>query len=183
LIAAADLESAAPGLESVEGGRHPGWGTANRIIPLGDTYIELVTVVDEAEAANSVFGRWVAGAPDGPLGWAVRTDRLDEVADRLGLTVTDGSRIGRDGRRIQWRLAGVERAAAEPCLPFFIQWAPGTTLPGHGHDGWIDGLELVGDDARLHDWLGDHHLPITVRAGPPAVAAIDVYFRERSRLT
>ena len=55
-------------LPSVDGGRHPGWGTANRIVPLGDTYIELVTVVDEAEAAQSPFGRWVASAPDGPLG-------------------------------------------------------------------------------------------------------------------
>jgi hypothetical protein len=38
------------GLASIEGGRHPGWGTANRIIPLGDAYIELVTVVDDEEA-------------------------------------------------------------------------------------------------------------------------------------
>jgi hypothetical protein len=181
LIAAADLEL--PGLASIEGGRHPGWGTANRIVPLGDAYLELVAVVDEAEAAQSAFGRWVAGAPEGPLGWAVRTDRLDEVAARLGLAVSDGSRVRRDGRLIQWRLAGVDEAAAEPCLPFFIEWAPGTTLPGHGHEGRIDGLELVGDAARLRDWLGDHDLPITVRSGPPAVAAIDVYLRERSRLT
>jgi len=41
LIAVTDLESAAEafderfGLASVEGGRHPAWGTANRIVPLG----------------------------------------------------------------------------------------------------------------------------------------------------
>jgi len=125
----------------------------------------------------------VADAPDGPLGWAVRTDRLDEVAARLHLTVSAGSRVRRDGGLIQWRLAGVEQAAAEPSLPFFIEWAPGTTLPGHGHEGRIDALELVGDAERLREWLGDHHLPITVRSGAPAVAAIDVYFRGRSPLT
>ncbi len=41
LIGVADLAAAALeleahcGLASVEGGRHPGWGTANRIVPLG----------------------------------------------------------------------------------------------------------------------------------------------------
>ena len=74
------------GLASSAGGRHPGWGTANRIVPLGETYLELVTVVDEAEAAQSAFGRWVAASrPGAPFGWAVRTDDLDAVAARLGL--------------------------------------------------------------------------------------------------
>jgi hypothetical protein len=58
----------------VAGGRHPGWGTANRIVPLGNTYLEVVAAVDAAEADGSPFGRWVAAAPSGgPLGWAVRT--------------------------------------------------------------------------------------------------------------
>lgn len=170
MIAAADL----PGFASIEGGRHPGWGTANRIVPLGGVYIELVAVVDEAEAAGSPFGRWVAAAPPGPLGWAVRTDGIDEVAARLGLTVSDGSRIGRDGRLIEWRLAGVEQAAAEPCLPFFIEWASGTPLPGRGGQEARIELELAGDAARLGEWLGDHSLPISVRAGAPAVAQIFV---------
>ena len=85
LIAASDLAAAASaiearhGLASVEGGRHPGWGTANMIVPLGETYLELVAVVDESEASRSAFGRWVARADPHatlaqPLGWAVRTD-------------------------------------------------------------------------------------------------------------
>jgi hypothetical protein len=46
LIAVADLSSAARemeksyGLASVEAGRHAGWGTANRIVPLGETYLD-----------------------------------------------------------------------------------------------------------------------------------------------
>jgi Glyoxalase-like domain len=85
----------------VAGGRHPGWGTANRIVPLGETYLELVAVVDEAEAAQSAFGRRVAGVhpePSGqPFGWVVRTNQLDEVAHRLGLTVEAGSRAAPSG--------------------------------------------------------------------------------------
>ncbi len=52
LIAVTDLAAAAEelearyGLASVAGGRHPSWGTANRIVPLAETYLELVAVID-----------------------------------------------------------------------------------------------------------------------------------------
>ncbi|HLM10500.1 MAG TPA: VOC family protein, partial [Thermoleophilaceae bacterium] len=160
LIAVADLTAAGGelearyGLVSVEGGRHPGWGTANRIVPLGDTYLELVAVVDEAEAAQSPFGSWVARtspAPAGLLGWAVRTSDLDDVARRLGLSVASGSRAMRSGGLLRWRLAGIEQAAAEPSLPFFIEWERGTRLPGQApathrtEDVRITELRLEGD--------------------------------------
>src|SRR6266566_4075646 len=118
LIAVADLATAGReiearhGLASIEGGRHPGWGTANRIVPLGEAYLELVAVVDQAEAAQSPFGRWVTGVHSNraqPLGWAVRTHQLDDVARRLGLTVGAGSRATRSGRLVRWRLAGIEQ--------------------------------------------------------------------------
>jgi hypothetical protein len=188
LIAVSDLAAAAGelethhGLSSVEGGRHAGWGTANRIVPLGETYIELVTVVDEAEAAGSAFGRWVAGgigdAPGRPLGWVARTDRLDDVAGRLGLTISSGSRAGRDGRLLHWRLAGVEEASAEPSLPFFVEWGEGTPLPGRAPVTHPAGavrlarLELEGAPDRVAAWLGVHSLAIAVRSGDPAVAAV-----------
>lgn len=62
VIGVRDLGAAAQfedryGLTAIEGGRHPGWGTANRLVPLGAAYLELVTGVDEAEASNSDFGR------------------------------------------------------------------------------------------------------------------------------
>ena len=73
LIAVHDLVPAARelrahhGLTSIGGGRHPGWGAANRIVPLGDTYLELIAIVDEDDAAASAFGRWVAATRAGPL--------------------------------------------------------------------------------------------------------------------
>jgi len=42
------------GLASVPGGRHARWGTANRIVPLGEDYIELIGVVDGEQAARTV---------------------------------------------------------------------------------------------------------------------------------
>jgi Glyoxalase-like domain len=188
LIAVPDLDAAAReletrhGLSSVEGGRHAGWGTANRIVPLGEAYLELITVVDEAEAGASAFGSWVAdgirSAPGRPLGWVARTDRIDEVAARLGLTVTSGSRAGRDGRQLSWRLAGVEQAAAEPSLPLFVEWGEGTPLPGGTpatHPAGavrIARLELSGDPERVTGWLGADRLPVSVDPGEPAVTAI-----------
>ena len=86
LIAVTDLDAAGRefeahhGLSSVAGGRHPGWGTANRIVPLGDTYLELVAAVDAVEAAGNPFGRWVAAAADRPaagLGRAHAAARRD----------------------------------------------------------------------------------------------------------
>ena len=180
-VAARELE-ARHGLASVEGGRHAGWGTANRIVPLGEAYIELITVVDPAEAEKSVLGRWVAGGiqprPAQPLGWVARTDELGDVAGRLGLDVSAGSRAGRDGRVLSWRLAGVEAAAAEPSLPFFVEWGEGTPLPGRTpvtHPAGavrLTGLELSGDRTRLSGWLGTESLPLTVRDGEPAVTAV-----------
>jgi hypothetical protein len=172
LIAAADLDEDL-GLESIAGGRHPGWGTANRIVPLGATYLELVTVADEAEASASAFGRWVAAArPGAPFGWAVRTPDLDAVAARLGLTVRDGSRLTPDGRRLTWRLAGVEEAAREPALPFFIEWGAQTPFPGAAGAHVDVSLELRGDAARIGAWVGGAELPITVEPGDPAVTGV-----------
>ena len=185
LIAVADLESGARdfekryGLGSVPGGRHAGWGTANRIVPLGETYLELIAVVDEAEAAQSEFGNWVGHAnPGQPLGWAVRTDGLDEVAGRLGLTVSANSRATDDGRVLRWRLAGVERAAAEPAIPILVEWGEGTPHPGRipvSHRAGpmaITELHLDGDADRVATWLGTHELPISVGSGGPALTAI-----------
>ena len=189
LIAVAELRAAGLeieeryGLTSVEGGHHPAWGTANRIVPLGDSYLELIAVVDAAKAGQSSIGRWVASAVSStlrPLGWAVRTSQLDEVAQRLGLSVHGGSRTTPGGDEVQWRSAGIDLAAAEPSLPFFIEWGPSTHLPGRAEIHHCAGaakiarLVLSGDAGRLAAWLGDHQLPIVVSKGKPAVTAIHI---------
>jgi len=169
------------GLRAEEGGRHPRWGTANRIVPLGEAYLELVTAVDAAAAARSSFGRWVRASQSEllrPCGWAVRTDELDDVASRLGLTIEAGSRTRPDGELVTWRLAGVEEAAAEPALPFFIEWAPGTRLPGRGRAVHAAGevsvaeIRVNGDPHRISSWLGTQHVEIRVRPGPSAITAV-----------
>ncbi len=191
IFAVADLALAARellqshGLVSVAGGRHPDWGTANRIVPMGDSYVELVAVADPQAAVHSSFGRWVAAAPtsDGafrPLGWAVRTGDLTAVCNRLELLPVDGSRQADDGQVVNWVLAGVEQAAAEPSLPFFIQWGAQTPFPGRTPvrhqvgQSRISSVCVSGDVKRLASWLGEDAVPGTTRPGPPAIVSVGV---------
>lgn len=191
LLAVDDLAAGAAlleerfGLASVEGGRHPGWGTANRIVPLGDTYLELIAVEDRDQADRTPFGQWIAGDGEGDrdpgprfIGWAVRTPGIEEVARRLDRTVVDGARARPDGEVLTWRLAGIADAVAEPALPFFIEWGPGTPHPGQAPARHRSGpvalrrVQVSGDATRVAAWLGAAVLPVDVRDGPPAVTSV-----------
>lgn len=148
---------------TVPGGRHGGHGTANRLIPLGESYIELVAVVERDEASTSAFGRWVAArsGDGGADGVALRTDDLDSVCRRLGLEPLAMSRTADTGEELQWRIAGMDEFVTFG-LPFFIQWDIGPGLhPGRIPVQHPDGhrrlarVVVTGDVARLTDWVGD----------------------------
>jgi hypothetical protein len=187
LDAAGDQIYEREGLASVPGGRHEGWGTANRIVPLGETYLELIAVVEDEEAESSDFGRAVLSsvAEDRPLlGWVVATDDIEGVAERLDLEVESKSRDRADGSTLRWRLAGLEAAMESGgVLPFFIEWeGPPEHHPGAAevrHDADVKGIAWVevctDDEERLRDWLGDEaDLPVRVREGDPAVASVAI---------
>lgn len=180
LTAAAHVFEARHGLASYEGGRHRGLGTGNRIVPLGDAYVELMGVVDAEEARVSPLATWLRAqteAGDRPVAWCVRTDDLDAVAERLGLTPVAMQRERPDGSALSWRLAGLERAMGDGAVPFFIQWdAPEGDLPGRvpaAHPSaavrlaWI---EVGGDVAEIESWLGSHDLPLRVGEGSGVLA-------------
>jgi hypothetical protein len=184
IYAVSDLEAGGTrfeedlGLESIPGGRHPTWGTANRIVPLGPDYLELIAVVDPETAATSDFGRLILDAGEGLAGWAVATDDLDAITGRLGLTSERGSRKRPDGVRLTWRLAGVEQALASGgTLPFFIQWeGPSELHPGGDHSAppGIRWVEVAGDGAELREWLGGAQLPVRFAAQGRGVTAAGI---------
>ena len=66
IIGAHDLQAAGDhiyntyGLASYVGGRHQGWGTENIIVPLGEAYLEIAAVFDEALANKIDWGRWAS---------------------------------------------------------------------------------------------------------------------------
>jgi Glyoxalase-like domain len=186
LLAVRDLDEAAEhlerehGLTSYVGGNHPAWGTGNRIVPLGDSYLELIAVVDEATAAATEVGRWVAagaGARGAPIGWAVRPDDLDATAERLGIAAFEGSRARPDGTTLRWRMAGSDRAFATPALPWFIDWEDRATHPGAAQRSVaarVVRIELEGSSSALEAWLGPNDLPLDVRDGTAGLVAVDL---------
>ena len=188
VYAVRDLEDAAArwrtdhGLDSVAGGRHPRWGTANRIVPLGEDYVELIAIVDEVAAARSEFGRSLRSAVETGEGWfavCVATDDLDAVAARLEAEVEPGERVRPDGEVVRWRR--VDPTGREPWLPFFIAWDvppalhPGRARAGHGiRPDALAWVEVGGDAERLRSWLGGEDAPIRPADGPPGVRRVAI---------
>lgn len=166
------------GLESVAGGRHPAWGTENRIVPLGGAYLELMTIFDRRLAENTPLGRFVTRRlerGDGFLGWMVAGPGFEERVGTLGLDARASSRERPDGSVISWRLAGLDTMLAEPPLPGLLAWDEPDAFPGATrvkHRGvqlrgfaW---LELAGDARGLRAWLGDKaRLPVRFVDGEP----------------
>lgn len=177
ILAVRDLDEASRrlraelGLDCLDGGVHPGWGTGNRIAPLGaGQYLELLGVVNPDEASAHPFGQFVSqvvAEGDRLMAWCVAAAEIEEVAARLGLEVVPGSRVRPDGVEIRWRLAGLEAAMLEPSLPFFISWEdpashPASRSADHAVEmQGIAGIEVGGDPGRLRDWLGGADLPVT----------------------
>ena len=185
ILGVVDLEAAterllAEGLDVVEGGRHERFGTRNRIVPLGDSYLELLAVEDRALAAQSEFGRsLLARTADGDrlTRWSIHTDRIDEVAAELDLEVDDRSRAHSDGRTLRWRSAGMAPSLRDPSRPFFMQW-PDADWPGHepaAHDARLVALSLrVPDRSALARWTLGLDLPLEVTDGEPDLLAVQI---------
>lgn len=188
ILAVEGLQSAANdlldehGLDSVEGGRHSGHGTANRLVPLGRDYLELVAVVDQPEAERSPFGRWVSShsLPGSWAGLCLRTADIGALAERLDLTPIPMSRTRPDGLVLSWRLLGME-VALERGLPFFIEWdVPPESHPGRSaasHRSTPRGISWVelGDDRGLvPEWLGLHGLDVRIVDGDPGVHRVGI---------
>jgi Glyoxalase-like domain len=173
ITAARDIDAAAErlwerhGLASLPGGRHDGWGTHNRIVPLGGSYLEIIGVADEKEAVRDPMGRWLlahTATGDPLMTWCCETGDIDGLAARLGLALERGARDRPDGSRLSWRLAG--RDAAFGARPFFIAWDDPEMRPGlltAPHAVEVRGIRCVEVGCvagRLDGWV-DADVPAT----------------------
>ena len=128
--AAAEVE-AALGLRAGAGGRHDAHGTHNRLIWLGDSYVELMGVFDAALAAESWWGSHllhVLGvAPEGLAGVVFATTDLDADIRLLrsrGAPISDpipGERVRPDGEVVRWRIGRLPQPDPELGLTFLIE--------------------------------------------------------------
>ena len=110
--AAGELERAV-GLRCTGGGRHPLWGTWNRLAWLGDTYVELIGVFDRSLTPNGPVSRIVSEAIDrghvGLVSYAVASNALERDLARLRAR---GSRLADvEARSPTWPSSRSTRAA------------------------------------------------------------------------
>jgi catechol 2,3-dioxygenase-like lactoylglutathione lyase family enzyme len=176
-----DLENRL-GIRAVPGGRHPGRGTRNALLAIGErSYLEIVG--PDASQPIEHGPRWF-GIDDGAnprlTTWAANTTSLDEViahAATKGLTlgpIIAGQRTRSDGVLLNWEFTDPVTTIADGLVPFFIDWGrsphPATTSPS--------GLRLValrGEHPQPHsvlDALSRLDIPLHVDYGPaPALIA------------
>jgi hypothetical protein len=194
-----DLDTAADrwrdeyGLVSLPGGRHPRWGTGNRIVPLGREYLELIAVVEPSVAAGTGLGRTLLRLTEDGDRWfslCLADDDIESTAARLGLEVEPGSRTTPEGLELRWRATGIDAERRELWLPFFITWdVPDDRHPGRAGgrgDRGVEGIasaEVAGDPARLSEWLGHADVPISVVDGPPGLRSVKVRRADGAELT
>lgn len=130
--AAVEALAATLGLSPGGGGRHEGLGTRNRLVWLGDTYVELITADDTGLAAASWIGAPTLAALDrggGLATLAIATDDVRAEVTRLRARGSgmpdpiDGERTRPDGAVVRWRLsAGALLGPDRP--PFLIDHDP-----------------------------------------------------------
>lgn len=181
IVAVADLEAGigwleeSAGVRPVVGGAHPGRGTHNALLSLGDgRYLELLAARPEAEATAEIAGLRALERPT-PIGWAVTTRDLACTVGRLrelGYEVSEpspGSREKPDGSTLAWTTFGVTEPQL-PGAPFFIEWGEGVAHPSADSPAGcrLDSLAVVlPETAALAKLLGALDLDVEVREGTP----------------
>lgn len=126
------------GVRAAIGGSHPGAGTRNALLSLGDRrYLEIIAP-DPAQTTDTSRTELKTLAEPQLIGWAANAEDIDGVA-RKGrdggqqmLGPRDGSRLRPDGKVLKWKTLGVVSSYAangvDP-IPFFIEWAADTVHP------------------------------------------------------
>ncbi|AYY11644.1 VOC family protein [Actinobacteria bacterium YIM 96077] len=149
------------GVQFIDGGLHPRFGTRNRVLPLaGGHYVEVVAVLDHPAADQVPFGQAVKARSEtggGWLGWVVAVDDLAPIEQRLGRSAVQGNRKRPDGFELRWKQIGVKGLINDPQLPFFVRWeSEPAEHPSKGGRGvQLTGLEIAGDPRRVAEWLGE----------------------------
>jgi hypothetical protein len=173
------------GVTPMLGGQHPGRGTRNALIALGDdAYLEIVA--PDPEQPRPAAARWLgvdAAAAPRLTTWVVKGRALPDLQRRavsngvpLG-AVHSASRQRSDGVRLAWTLTEPDPLIADGVIPFFIDWGdsphPSQSAP---RGATLVSLRLEHPDvADVRRMLQTLDLDVAVTAGETAaiVAVIE----------
>jgi hypothetical protein len=123
------------GVKAVVGGKHPGRGTENALVSLGDgSYLEIIAPQPDAPQLFADYEPMRTLDRLTIFTWAVGVSDAKAAAAALksaGVAVTPpqpGARVTPAGERLEWSTFNfADRSIA--IAPFFIQWSPGTKHP------------------------------------------------------
>jgi hypothetical protein len=124
------------GVRAAFGGVHPGRGTQNALLSLGDRhYLEIIAPDPAQSAVTNPLARFLHSLSEPKLvGWAAHPGELAAFAKKLGEAgvgftgPTPGSRKRPDGRVLQWQTLSLKDDYSR-LLPFFIEWSPDSPHP------------------------------------------------------
>jgi catechol 2,3-dioxygenase-like lactoylglutathione lyase family enzyme len=130
------------GIPPAFGGVHPGRGTQNALISLGERsarelnphrYLEIIAP-DPKQSGVEQYSVIAKLKEPRLIGWAAHRDDLDQFAERLHQAGIEfegpqpGSRQRPDGKVLHWKALRLKDDHGG-LLPFFIQWSSDTTHP------------------------------------------------------
>jgi hypothetical protein len=190
--AAKEIE-AALGIRAGPGGRHERYGSFNRLIWLGDSYIELLGIDDRELVRTTWFGPRALDVLDragaGYVGLVLASDDLDAEMEMLHQQGShfgepiDGERHRPDGRVVRWKAAVAREPDPEVGVVFLIEhdmtsaeWTPADRAerarevhplgtPVRLTHVELPVRDLRGTTTRLHRELGLQFRPSLVGGG------------------
>lgn len=184
LNAGMDEIEALTGIRPTFGGFHPGHGTCNAVLSLGDRqYLEIIAPDPEQGLGGTLGEALISQRGPGIRSWAVAETELESVAARLGefdigTRILEMGRTRDDGVQLNWQvLLPIEHQFGD-ALPFFIDWRdsphPSEDAPG---GCTLTGFRVSVDDLdgyrRVMESLG---IPVEVdqdNGGGTIVAILD----------
>jgi hypothetical protein len=123
----------ATGVRAAFGGVHPGRGTQNALLSLGERrYLEIIAP-DPKQDVPDERGLRMLNRPE-LVGWAAHPGELTAIAQKLkaaGVAFDgprNGSRTRPDGRVLSWKTLSLEDDQRH-LLPFLIEWGPSSVHP------------------------------------------------------
>lgn len=160
-----DLEKAINAFQEQAGiaptiaGKHPGLGTHNAVLSLGNLqYLEFIAIDPEAHITNRVLPSWCAAlleiSKPKIMTWVIRTDNMAEIVSKLNalgnLQIEPPQTFTRtksDGTIVSMELAFKKEAPPpyDGLVPFFINWGK-TKHPS----------ETVESKCEIKEWYGCH---------------------------
>lgn len=139
------------GVPLAPGGQHPHMGTHNRLLNLGDLYLEVIAI--DPAAPKPDYPRWFDldrfQGPPRLTNWICRTDDLDAALAAAPKGTGTATALSRGDYRWRFAIPATGRLPFDDCFPALIQWQgdhhPARALPDQGIR--LQRLEITHPDA------------------------------------